>query len=236
MAPPLSDDRIAELLSPFLGDNYLPGAQLYQVSTYLDLLVRWNAKINLTAIRDPEEIVARHFGESFFAARHLAPPFGEVGSNNEHQFIARTALDIGSGAGFPGLPIKILTPEIEITLVESNQKKVSFLREVIRSLKLTDVNVWPKRAEQLNCTADLVTLRAVEQFGAILPTAARLVSPGGRLALLIGISQFETAKSALANYMFQIGAEGSQIGKVAWAEPISIPLSRNRVLAIAAFG
>jgi 16S rRNA (guanine527-N7)-methyltransferase len=245
MASPFSEKRIAELLSPFLGETHLSDAQLCQVSTYLDLLLRWNSKINLTAVRDPEEIIARHFGESLFAARHLykisrvpnfSPLVEELTPANKHTSVARTAVDIGSGAGFPGLPIKIFAAEIELTLVESNQKKAAFLREVIRSLQLAGVAVWPSRAEQLNSTADLVTLRAVEQFETILPVAERLVARRGRLATLIGISQFETAKSALGSSRSQIRTASSQIGTTAWTEPIPIPLSRNRVLAIANFG
>lgn len=255
MAPPLSEKRIAELLSPFLGDNNLSDAELKQVFTYLDLLLRWNSKINLTAVRDPREIVTRHFGESFFAARHLFPArtffqdrskisrvpkffprLGEFGATDGSRLSAIAAVDIGSGAGFPGLPIKIFAPEIELTLVESNQKKVSFLREVSRSLKLVGVTVWPHRAEQLTRTADLVTIRAVEQFEAILPIAARLVDPPGRLVLLIGTSQFEAAKSILTDSRSQIGIPSSQIGNIAWAEPITVPLSRNRILAVGNFG
>jgi 16S rRNA (guanine527-N7)-methyltransferase len=254
MAPPFSAERIAALLSPFLGEAHLSDAQLNQVSTYLDLLVRWNAKINLTAVRDAEQIITRHFGESFFAARHLltavshqqspteplrVPHFSPVlvagRSNNEHRFIARTAVDIGSGAGFPGVTIKIFSPEIELALVESSQKKAAFLREVVRSLKIAGVTVLAQRAEQLNCTYDLITLRAVEQFETILPIAARVVAPRGRLALLIGTSQFEIAISRLSEHLSQIGTSSSQIGKITWSNPIPIPLSRNRILAVANF-
>lgn len=254
MVPAISRQRIAELLSPFLDEAELADAQLQQVSIYLDLLMRWNKKINLTAVRDPEEIITRHFGESFFAARHLvtaalhepsptellrvprsSSPLGEVGSNAEDWFIAGTAIDVGSGAGFPGLPIKIFNSEIDLTLVESSYKKAAFLGEVVRALSLVGATVWPKRAEHLNCAADLVTLRAVEQFETILPIAARLVATKGRLVLLIGASQLEAAESGLAGYRSRIETTGSQIGKIAWAEPSPIPLSRNRILAIANF-
>ena len=144
-------NRIAELLEPFLApgderlttnDHQLTTNDLDQISTYIDLLLRWNARINLTAIRDPEQIVTRHFGESFFLARHL------FGLPTAHRPLA-TVLDLGSGAGFPGLPIKIWQPSIHLTLVESNHKKAAFLREVARALTLTDINVIADRAESL---------------------------------------------------------------------------------------
>src|SRR5260370_30861586 len=92
--PTLSEFAIANLVTPYLSLSDIPGTLLPQLSTYLDLLLKWNARTNLTAIRDPEEIVRRHFGESLFAARHLGS--------------CDTLLDLGSGAGFPGLPIALL--------------------------------------------------------------------------------------------------------------------------------
>jgi 16S rRNA (guanine527-N7)-methyltransferase len=220
--------------------------QLQHISTYIDILLRWNARINLTAIRDPEEIVARHFGESLFAASHLFPvpaPASPVVTGvdstidahrerkeasapanllNENLFVSvrsSTLADIGSGAGFPGLPIKLWAPHIAVTLIESNHKKSAFLREVARALTLTDVNIQTARAETLTGSAfDVVTLRAVERFESILLTAAALVAPASRLALLIGRSQCHEARSGLTAFD--------------WSEPVSIPLSRSRVLLV----
>ena len=186
--------RIAELLQPFLAptqDQRLTANDLQIISTYIDLLLRWNARINLTAIREPEEIVTRHFGESLFAATHLFPKIAPsavlserssgLGANDQTSTINHRVVDIGSGAGFPGLPIKIWTPKIQLTLIESNQKKATFLREVVRTLTLTDVNVFSKRAEDHPPgQADTVTLRAVENFQSILPAATRLLSQTGR--------------------------------------------------------
>src|ERR1700688_350933 len=131
--PTLSEFAIADLLTPYLPDP--PATLLPQLSTYLDLLLKWNARTNLTAIRDPEEIVRRHFGESLFAARHLDPD-------------ATTLLDFGSGAGFPGLPIALLRPEITVTLAESQNKKATFLREAVRTLALP-TEVWSGRVESM---------------------------------------------------------------------------------------
>lgn len=161
-----------------------------QLAAYLDLLLRWNAKTNLTAIRDPEQIVTRHFGESLFAAGVL---FGQAKPQP-----GTMLADLGSGAGFPGLPIKLAFPALQVTLIESQNKKATFLKEVIRALKLDGIAVYSGRAEQWGKHADVVTLRAVERFESTLPIAAGLVAPGGRLCLLIGAGQ----RSSLANIPF----------------------------------
>ncbi len=273
--------RIAELLEPFLGpqDRTPNTKHLYvSISTYIDILLRWNARINLTAIRDPDDIVTRHFGESLFAASHLFPrpspvsPLpsavkalgskanldpprpvdaaihtaadrnaggasalqgrvtnaggraalqGRVTDLAETGTLAPASVaDLGSGAGFPGLPIKLWAPHLSLTLVESNHKKAAFLREVTRALTLTDVNIQNARAETLApMTYDVVTLRAVERFEAILPTAAALVAPAGRLALLISSAQQTAARSALPD--------------LTWSNPIPVPQSRSRILLVA---
>jgi len=245
--------RIAELLDPFfrppvgsssqfnhseaakagVQSKALSIAQLQHISTYIDILQRWNARINLTAIRDPEAIVTRHFGESLFAARHLFPTGrAEVGGRAALQGRVRsqekipalapgipTLADVGSGAGFPGLPLKLWAPHVALTLIESNHKKAIFLREATRALTLTDVNIQNTRAEALARTSfDTVTLRAVERFEAVLPTAASLVTPSGRLALLISSAQEHIAYSALPG--------------LNWSAPIPIPQSRSRILLV----
>lgn len=218
--------RIAELLEPFLGPTswHLSDVDLAKVSTYIDLLLRWNARVNLTAIRNPEEIVTRHFGESFFAARHLfADPSlaaACVETGNLPAGIGRTRLaDIGSGAGFPGVPIKLWVPEISLTLIESNQKKAAFLREVCRALLLPEVHVENVRAETIAPGAfDIVTLRAVERFGEVLLSAASLVRRSGRLGLLISSIQIDAAKAALSRFH--------------WDAPKPTPMSNSRLLLI----
>ena len=157
---PLSESQIATLLTPYLGPVPPPKNMMPRLSTYLDLLLKWNARTNLTAIRDPEEIVRRHFGESLFAGQHIGP--------------CETLLDLGSGAGFPGLPIALLHPEIPVTLAESQNKKATFLREVVRTLDLPNVEVWAARAESLPPTRQFhtVTLRAVDNMAAALTAAA----------------------------------------------------------------
>jgi 16S rRNA (guanine527-N7)-methyltransferase len=211
--------RITELLQPFLGtadDRRLTTNDLQNISTYIDLLLRWNARINLTAIRHPEEIVTRHFGESLFAARHLFPTRtarGQPPSARVH------LIDVGSGAGFPGLPIKIWAPDLEVTLIESHQKKATFLREAARKLTLMDINVFHGRVEDYpNPPAEVVTLRAVERFETTLPTAARLVAPAGRLALLISEAQLTRAQNLTPRFT--------------WTPPVTVPHSLSRIFTL----
>jgi 16S rRNA (guanine527-N7)-methyltransferase len=249
---PMDTAQIATLLTPFLTRPLAP-AQIAQISIYIDLLLRWNARTNLTAIRTPEEIVTRHFGESLFVAQTLFPapeesnrdPNGHAGTPGNSLALQRREvsanvmrpigtpetpgqinansrpldlLDLGSGPGFPGLPIHLITPNLQTTLLESQQKKVAFLREVIRALTLTSINVYPARAEDFSHTASTVTLRAVERFDQILPTAARLVAPQGRVALLIAEPQQPRAQSALPNF--------------SWQSPTPIPNSTARILLV----
>jgi 16S rRNA (guanine527-N7)-methyltransferase len=161
----LSEPAIADLLAPYLSFSEVPATLLPQLSTYLDLLLKWNAWTNLTAIRDPEEIVRRHFGESLFAARHLDP--GNLDPGNI------TLLDFGSGAGFPGLPIALFRPDIQVTLAESQNKKATFLREAVRSLNLP-TEVWPDRVESMPASRQFhtVALRAVDNMAAAIASAA----------------------------------------------------------------
>jgi 16S rRNA (guanine527-N7)-methyltransferase len=218
--------RIAELLAPFLDDashQHLTTDDLEHISTYIDILLRWNARINLTAIRDPEAIVTRHFGESLFAAHILFPLRSSVSS--APSVVKMTLADIGSGAGFPGIPIKLWQPTLMLTLVESNHKKAAFLREIARALTLTHINIHAARAESVTASAfDTVTFRAVERFESILPVAARLVAPAGRLALLIGSAQLARAHSILEE------VDGFSVDGCA-THPI--PLSNSRMLLVA---
>ncbi len=171
MTPTLSAAEIESLLQPYLREPGQPidkppgesvtAALVEQLSTYLDLILRWNQRTNLTSIRDPREIVRRHFGESLFAARHL-PGTGSL-------------LDFGSGAGFPGVPIQMWHPNLLVTLAESQGKKSTFLREVVRVLALP-CEVWAGRVEAMGTSArfDRVVMRAVDDPGRALEAAFRL--------------------------------------------------------------
>jgi 16S rRNA (guanine527-N7)-methyltransferase len=208
----MEPSRLAKLLRPFLAGTEPTPKLLDRLQAYLDLLLRWNARVNLTSVRDPEQIVTRHFGESLFAAQVMAQH-----STVEH---ASTLADVGSGAGFPGIPIKLLMPELALTLIESQNKKATFLREVERELALEGVTVFRGRAEEWNGTADIVTLRAVEQFERALPVAADLVSERGSLCLLIGEAQLARARQLLPSAW-------------TWANPVAVPHSSSRIIVIA---
>jgi len=208
MLPRMTSDRIRELLAPFLEGEAISDQQSNLISDHLQLLLKWNPRINLTAVTDPEQIVTRHFGESLFAARVLAKDSPLSGS----------LIDLGSGAGFPGIPIKIWAPGLNVTLIEARQKKATFLREVARILGLAGLEVAHQRGELLGLRADVVTIRAVEKFDKSLPVAASLVRRGGRLALLIGAQQVSTASSLLP--------------ELSWGQPIPLPQSSARVVLV----
>lgn len=177
---------LRDLLAPFIPAAELDDPLMASVSIHLDLLTRWNQRMNLTALRSPEEMVVRHFGESLFAARSLFS-----------RDACQDVFDLGSGAGFPGLPIKYWAPQLQLTLIESHGKKATFLREVGRALHLTGFSVLNARAESISQRASFVTMRAVEKFDQAIAAAARLVAPGGHLAILIGEAQRERALTLL---------------------------------------
>ena len=180
--PPLPAARIADLLQPYLSGSDTTqitdiNRLTSQLEVFLDLFIRWNARTNLTSIREPEAMVTRHFGESVFAARALSPLLKP----------GATLLDFGSGAGFPGLPIQLYRPDLQVTLAESQGKKASFLREAIRTLGL-NTEVWSARVEAMPAgkTFGCVTLRAVDNMEAALPAAINRASSPGWIAILAG--------------------------------------------------
>lgn len=140
-----------------------------EFDVYLGLIVRWNARMNLTAIRDANEILRRHFVESIACAQALPADIA-------------TLLDFGSGAGFPGIPIALCRPEISVTLAESQTKKAAFLNEVVRSLNLSS-SVFAGRAENLTEQFDCVALRAVDRMEQAVLSAWGLVREGGWLVI-----------------------------------------------------
>lgn len=204
MTTNLPTHQLANLLQLFAT---LDEQILKQTSAYLDLLLKWNSRVNLTSVRKPKDIVTRHFGESFFVAGRLLRP-GE----------SLSVIDLGSGAGFPGLPMAMFSPHARVTLIESNSKKAAFLNEVIRTLGLTNATVFNGRGEDYAHKAQLLTLRAVEKFDQSLLLAAKLVESGGRLVLMIGTSQLEKAKA--------LGLEFT------WQAPIVVPVGHSRVLLV----
>jgi 16S rRNA (guanine527-N7)-methyltransferase len=188
------------------GLDPLDAALTHSFEAYLTLLLRWNARVNLTAIRDVDSILSRHFLESIACARAL--PSGIA-----------TLLDFGSGAGFPGIPIALCRPEIAVTLAESNGKKAAFLHEAVRTLGIS-ARVLSVRAESLPDRFDCVILRAVDQMGRAVESAARLVGPHGWLALM-------TTDSELPSLQEVAGSSFS------WQTSVLPPASESRLLALA---
>jgi 16S rRNA (guanine527-N7)-methyltransferase len=172
---------------------------------YLHLLLRWNARTNLTAVRDEDGILRRHFLESIACARAL--PVG-----------ISTLLDFGSGAGFPGLPIALCRREIAITLAESQGKKAAFLHEAVRTSGIA-VEVHAARAETIGKVFDCVTLRAVDCMDEAVRAASALVGAGGWLAPLT--THAESAHiEAIAGSAFQ------------WQPPTPLAVGIDRVLLL----
>lgn len=156
-------------------------AQLSQAPTlagplldYLALLARWNATYNLTAIRDPREMLTKHLLDSL-----AMQPFVRG---------LATLADLGTGPGLPGIPLAIATPGLQVTLVESNGKKARFLREAVRQLKLGNVQVAEARIEAFRPGApfDAITARALASLPLILDLGGHLLGPGGRLLAMKG--------------------------------------------------
>src|SRR5713226_521998 len=165
---------IPEVLSRF-GVTLAP-SQVQAVRLYIYILLLWNQKVSLTSIKDPEEILSRHFGESMFAVEKAGITGGRLA-------------DVGSGAGFPGLAIKILCPAVEITLIETVTKKVAFLKEVVRTLSLNGVYFVQKRFEQLDRgqgSFDWVCSRALGGHEGIVSWANDRLVPTGSLLLWVG--------------------------------------------------
>jgi 16S rRNA (guanine527-N7)-methyltransferase len=209
MAPagpvPLSSSTIHRALAEFhLTANE---QQVQQIQQYMSILVKWNDAVNLTAIRDPLEILHRHFCESMFAASVISLDKGRLA-------------DVGSGGGFPGLPLKILCPGLEVFLVESNVKKATFLAEVVRDLELTGARVLVSRYEELGeelTPLDVVCSRAVGEFATFLGWAASAQIDAKQALLWIGGRDLE---------------EVQRLPTWNWREPIQIPQSLRRFLLI----
>ena len=176
-APPpieIGTRQIRETLSPFAIS--LTEDQISKIREYTLLLLRWNRSVSLTSIRDPMEIVERHFGESMYACKLLPVENCRL-------------VDIGTGAGFPGLALKIASPGIHLTLIESNKKKCAFLSEVVRTLGFNDVEILPERFEEIRpetVLANIITCRAVGEFKQLLRWSAIALLRRGHLLLWVG--------------------------------------------------
>lgn len=150
--------------------------QIHPFRQYLDLLTFWNRRLNLTSIRDPELVVRRHFVDSLSIVPFLS---GDGG-----------ILDVGSGAGFPGIPIKLALPGKAVHLVEPRRKRANFLRQVARELQLADVHVIERRMEDLSAEPlpsmrETVT-RGFSDIPGFLKASAELLGPGGMAVVMHG--------------------------------------------------
>ena len=177
--------------------------------THFELLIRWNRKVNLTGVRDPRQILRRHFVESLFLTTVM--PLGPG-----------LLYDVGSGAGFPGLPLKAAHPELRVVLVESVQKKAAFLKEVVRTADLQEVRVEAARAEELarrpnRELGQWLTMRAVGRLERLLPLLRQFLLPQGQMALFLGAADAERA---------------SRVGGLGWREPVTVPGSERRVILV----
>ena len=203
----LPRSTLRNLLSPF--ELSLSGTQEDLILTYLGLLLKWGRKINLTTILDPEECVTRHFGESLYLAGLVR--------------LEGSLLDIGSGAGFPGLALKIAFPELAVTLLEPVGKKRAFLKEVARVCGFERVDEKADRLEDY-CSSldrplhDFATARAVGQVPGLANGALLCLDDGGRLCFWLGVDQFTGL--------------GQVTPGIAWQDPVPIPLSKNRLICI----
>jgi 16S rRNA (guanine527-N7)-methyltransferase len=170
----ISNRRICEALSPFA--IYPSDDQIARIREYTLLLLKWNRSVGLTSITDPAEIVGRHFGESMYASTLLAVENCRL-------------VDIGTGAGFPGLALKIASPSIKVILIESNKKKCAFLSETVRSLGFKDVEIRPERFENIRpetVSANFITSRAVGEFKQLLRWSTNALAPRGHLMIWVG--------------------------------------------------
>jgi 16S rRNA (guanine527-N7)-methyltransferase len=202
---PVSEETIRRALGEF--QIPVESKQVVLIQQYIKILLRWNEKLNLTAIRDPVEILYRHFCESMFAAGAIPVDKGRLA-------------DIGSGPGFPGIPLKIIRPELELCLVESNIKKGTFLAEVVRELQLTNSRVLISRYEELGeevAPLDYVCSRAVGEFVPFLEWAGSERVTAQQVILWIGGRDLEETK---------------RINTWEWREPILIPRSLQRYLLV----
>jgi 16S rRNA (guanine527-N7)-methyltransferase len=202
-AAPLSADAINKALREFKIEA--TAEQIASIQRYMSLLLAWNEKINITAIRDPLEMLYRHFCESMYAAVAMPLQGGRLA-------------DVGSGGGFPGLALKIIRPELQILLIESNVKKATFLAEVVRELALADARVLVSRYEELGeeiTPVDFVCSRALGEFDKFLKWAGSERVAASQVILWAGGRDVEEIK---------------KIRGWGWREPVPIPHSLQRFL------
>lgn len=197
----LTNTQIAEALKPY---GVLPSLDLTAgIKTYIELLLKWNRSVSLTTVTNVDDILRFHFGESLFALPMLPVEKSRLA-------------DVGSGAGFPGIPLAMARLSLDVTLIEPNAKKFAFLNEVIRQLALANISAVRARTSDLhfsNERFEIITARAVGQFDGLIGWAKAKITPGGKLLLWLG---GEDAKQISVDARFE------------WSGPVRIPQSDRR--------
>ncbi|MEB8264195.1 16S rRNA (guanine(527)-N(7))-methyltransferase RsmG [Mammaliicoccus sciuri] len=192
----------------------LSDKQISQFETYFEMLVEWNEKINLTAVTEKEEVYLKHFFDSVTPSFYI--DFNEI----------ETICDVGAGAGFPSIPLKIVYPHLQITIVDSLNKRIKFLNELAASLDLDKVNFVHDRAEtfgksqQYRESFDLVTARAVARLSVLSELCLPLVKKGGQFVALKGSQGNEELEDA----QFAISVLG---GEVKTVNKFTLPLEES---------
>jgi 16S rRNA (guanine527-N7)-methyltransferase len=203
-----NDAHIAEALKPYYPAP-VSAHFCHQVRTYIELLLRWNRRISLTTVTDPSQILRFHFGESLFAIDQVPIRYGRLA-------------DVGSGAGFPAVPIRMALGGLQVTLIESNRKKAAFLSEVVRELKLANVEVNSRRMEDVTThepARDFVTVRAVLIDDSVLAWASRVLNRDGKAVLWLG--QEDSTKVSVST-------------RFRWRPEAKVPGTERRVVLIGA--
>ena len=187
--------------------------QQEQFHQFEKLLLHWNEKINLTAITEPKDVAIKHFADSV-----------SIGAGDFVNFEGKTAVDIGTGAGFPGIPLKIVFPSLEITLLDSLLKRTTFLETVIQELSLQGITAVHSRAEDAGHNGcfreqfDYALSRAVAPIAVLAEYCLPFVKPGGALLALKGPDvERELTEGERAIHLLG--------GEVAFVKPVNIPLS-----------
>ena len=205
----MNEATVHRLLEPF-GLN-LGSDQVGQLIAYLELLLRWNEKINLTSLRDPASCLSRHFGESLYLARWVQ--------------LRGRLLDIGSGAGFPGLCLKIVFPDLAVTLLEPVAKKRAFLKEVARVCGMNLVEVRRERLEDYveggaPTAYDAATARAVGHLEELMPQAWGCLRAGGGLFLWLSRHQASSLGYIRAEFevVRRLPVPGEGQGEIWWGK------------------
>jgi 16S rRNA (guanine527-N7)-methyltransferase len=199
----IPDNSIKQALLPY----FSPVSPLLcdQVRLYIDLLLRWNRRISLTTVTDPSEILRFHFGESLFAVPSVPIRHGRLA-------------DVGSGAGFPAVPIRMAVEGLSVLLIESNQKKAAFLAELTRELHLQNVEVYRGRMESVAVSTNLfdyISARALGDHEKLLRWSNTRLNPEGRVVLWLGAAD---------------AAKISNLNEWSWESPTKIPATDRRVI------